>query len=145
MADRQEQMAVDWEAKSIPLYAYKNCLTIKESLLLAKQNPKLMQFDVLFQKFVSAVSIFYDSVENEFIAFYVGSVKDEALKRWQIVGKTPTLQEIQSIAKPMAEITNDRYDQALLIFRLIKNWCFQYGPFKTYVKAHNPSEAFQYD
>jgi hypothetical protein len=141
MGERQEQLAIDWEAKSIPLYAYKNCLTIKEGLLLAMQNDKLRNPVVEFQKFVSAISIFYDSVENEFVRFYINDKSREDIQRWQIKEQLPTLYEIQNVAR----MKLDQYDKALLIFRLIKNWSFQYGSFKTYVKAHNPAEAFQYD
>jgi hypothetical protein len=116
-------------------------LTIKETLLIAKQNPKLKPLDVSFQYFVSAVSIFYDSVENEFIRFYINPKSKEDIDRWQIKEELPTLQEIQNVAR----MTLDQFDKALLIFRLIKNWSFQYGSFKTYVKSHNPAEAFQYD
>lgn len=122
--------AIDWEAKSIPLMAYKNCLASKEEYLLSIKGTPTQHQLVTKNRFIVSIVTFYDSVESGFIV---------DLNKW---AKMPD-KAITYDNKPITEIDyrnlqadtqNVSATKLFLLFRTLKNWCFEYGTFRTFVE-----------
>lgn len=124
--NESSMLAVDWDAKKIPLMAYKSCLTILEDyqmVLIGKagKDPVLLK-----NQFISSLLIFFYTVEVEFEAY---------LNKKEI--KSVTVKDYLDLLeknKSNLEIIN--------LFRELKNWSFKYGTFRTYVDIEEEKDIF---
>ena len=139
------QTAVDWEAKRVPLMAYQECLLLKHRLEVCIAGTKREDPVAITHDFVAAVSMFYNTVEVHFIKYLNNQAKEKPV----LYGaKQFTEQDYDFIVTSSIGITIQNYDKcaarAFAMFKLLKNWCFEFGNFRTLDVSYTPDEAFQY-
>jgi hypothetical protein len=120
-------LAVDWDAKKIPLMAYKSCLATLEDLqitLIGKAHKDPM---FLRQQFISNLLIFFYTVEVEFTA-YLDKQTDKKIT-------------IQSYLD-LLEKKNKSDIEIITLFRELKNWSFRFGAFRTYIDIEEEKDVF---
>jgi hypothetical protein len=116
MVEIENKVAVDWEAKNIPLKAYQSCLVLLEKYLLAKRNDPSLQVskEIAFNRYRISVYVLYMTCRTEFNNFLSKS-KDAAF----------TLQDYTNITT-----TDD--PKLTSLFEFLLDWNFQFGFFRTY-------------
>lgn len=120
--------AVDWEAKSIPLLAYKNCLACKEEYLLSIKGTRNQHELITKNKFIVAIITFYDTVESGFISDLNKWAKD---KKTAVMFDNKEITELDYRAL-QGDTSQTSAVKLFLLFRTLKNWCFERGPFQTF-------------
>jgi hypothetical protein len=122
--------AVDWEAKSIPLLAYKNCLACKEEYLLSIKGTPTQHQLVTKNKFIVSLITFYDTVESGFIT---------DLNKWAKKKETAVIFDNKEITELdyrvlLGDTSGVSPTKLFLLFRTLKNWSFEFGPFRTFAE-----------
>lgn len=126
--------AIDWEAKSIPLVAYRNCLITKETFLLSSKGSPDHSPILAKNRLISAVCIFYDTVESGFVK-YLESAEYKAKPFKFSATEIIEVKDYEYLLSVKAGGINDL--KLFLLFKILKNWCFDKGPFQTFSEQDN--------
>lgn len=121
--------AIDWEAKSIPRLAYRNCLITKETLLLSNKGSPDHSPILAKNGLIAAVCIFYDTVESGFVKYLESEeykAKPFKFSATETIGVSDYEQLLSVKAGGILDL------KLFLLFKILKNWCFDKGPFQTF-------------
>ena len=132
-------IATNWESLDVPLLAYQSVLVAFD-----KWNMARAKFDDeprAKAELLSAMMILYFPLSSEF-DIYLNGIYDKKTEKYQFGLK----KDYAGKEKIIALCTVDTYsnlitdkidlmksDAILILFKVLVNWCVQYGPFKTFV------------
>jgi hypothetical protein len=140
-----QQLAVDWEAKTIPLLTYKNVLNEQHECIRSYHKMTSVPIDMALYNYAASLYTFYQTVITEFSEWLIKEYS-----------KPEFLKEHPQFFHESKQITEEDYDKVIylsnlslaklnVMFRIIKFWCDTNGPFRTYMTKHNPHTAILTD
>lgn len=132
------EMAINWDSRNVTLSAYESALVAFDKWNLARldfdDEPKSRA------EFLSAMTILYLPLSSEFDKYIIGVRDDKNKDKWQFgLQKDYKDETIIKIATPenyMMLVSENsqklKVEVMLILFKVLVNWCVQYGPFRTF-------------
>lgn len=144
-----KEMAVDWEAKSIPLLAYKQTLEKQHELVASNLGVRDKPTSIIQSQFQASLFSFYQTIQTEFSKWLEDEYPKIALTEQKQIAKPEfMLNEKELIVvknyEDLPYNTNFTMKSGNTLFRVLLFWCFTVGPFRTYIDKRNPHESFKY-